>query len=58
MDDLTIPAIRKHKAKNAAYGALLSNNLYFDECCEILEDLLVYFRRLRDQGEIKEKDTL
>ena len=35
---------RKTKARQEAFGALLSNNLYYDECREVLKDLLEEFQ--------------
>jgi hypothetical protein len=40
---------RKRKAKNQCYGALLGNNLYHHESCEVLKDLLIIFQELDDR---------
>ena len=34
---------RKTKAKNEVYGCLLGNNLHYNECCEVLKDLVIHF---------------
>lgn len=40
---------RKRKAKIGAYAALLGNNLYHYESCEVLKDLLVIFQEMDDK---------
>lgn len=57
---LEIPFIneRKQAAKDQAYGALLGNNLYYSECCEVLEDLLQHFRELDDKCKPKKPTSL
>ncbi len=37
---------RKREARNAVYGALMGNNLYYHECCQVLEELLEHFQDL------------